>query len=186
MDRPISEMESRSIVRYSNESAKQITCDCIEAALVQLMETNEFEKITISDLVKQAGVSRTAFYRHYDSKEAVLDNLMGSVSDEVEESMDRDAFYKTPEIFWRNLLEIVRRHLHPFKLLLKAGMEERIQKQMTQFAMNASAGETERDYYKDVFWSGAVCNVLCHWVRNDADIPVERMVEICLSIHQGE
>lgn len=182
MTKQISEMQSRRIVRYSNESAKQITCECIESALIQLLETNEFDKITISDLVKQAGVSRTAFYRHYDSKEAVLDNLLDSVFKEVKEVLDGDAFFKTPDVFWRQQLVIVKKHLRPFQLLLKAGLGGRILDQITRFTMSGSSGETAEDYYNDVFWSGAVYNVLIHWVRSDADIPVEELADICVAI----
>ncbi|WP_225418555.1 TetR/AcrR family transcriptional regulator [Loigolactobacillus iwatensis] len=36
------------------------------------MKTQQFQEISISTLCKRAGISRMAFYRNYDSKEAVL------------------------------------------------------------------------------------------------------------------
>ena len=46
------EMASRAIVRYSNQESKRITRECIETALIQLLEKEEFEKISISEIVK--------------------------------------------------------------------------------------------------------------------------------------
>ncbi len=45
----------------------------------QLLEKKELTKISISELVKRAGVSRAAFYRNYDSKEYILETVLRSV-----------------------------------------------------------------------------------------------------------
>lgn len=181
----IPETVARNAARCSNESAKQITCSCIEKALIQLLETTEFEKITISELVKCAGVSRTAFYRHYASKEEVLDKLMGSVFDEISETMKRNDFYNVPEVFWRQLLSIAQKHLHPFQLLLKAGLGECILNQITKFAVKVSSPKTTSDYYNEIFWSGAVYNVLLHWIQNNADPSIDEMVSVCCRVKNG-
>lgn len=44
----------------------------ITDALLKLMTTHEFENITITDIVNEAGVGRASFYRNYTSKEDVL------------------------------------------------------------------------------------------------------------------
>ena len=44
----------------------------ITQALLQLMQAESFESISITDITKRAGVSRVSFYRNFDSKEDVL------------------------------------------------------------------------------------------------------------------
>ena len=44
----------------------------ITDGLLKLMNEMPFEKITVSDIVLEAGVGRASFYRHFDSKEAVI------------------------------------------------------------------------------------------------------------------
>lgn len=44
----------------------------IVQALFRLMGEYEFDKISITDIVKKAGVGRATFYRHYKSKEDVI------------------------------------------------------------------------------------------------------------------
>lgn len=46
--------------------------ESIHEALIRLMRDKDFDKIRISEITTLAGVSRVSFYRHFDSKEAVL------------------------------------------------------------------------------------------------------------------
>ena len=55
-----------------NDIKKSFVRESITGALLELMKKQEFEDITISDLVNRAGVGRASFYRNYISKEDVL------------------------------------------------------------------------------------------------------------------
>ncbi len=56
---------------YRDEQRK-LSQESLRIALFTLMKTQQFQEISISTLCKRAGISRMAFYRNYDSKEAVL------------------------------------------------------------------------------------------------------------------
>lgn len=53
-------------------SANIIVKESITQALLILMESKDFQKITITDIVNKAGVVRMSFYRNYTRKEDVL------------------------------------------------------------------------------------------------------------------
>ena len=65
----------------SNKEANKVTRECLQTALIQLMSQKPFEKITITELVRRSGVSRTAFYRNYESKEEILNEVCRSFID---------------------------------------------------------------------------------------------------------
>ncbi|EUJ33670.1 TetR family transcriptional regulator [Listeria floridensis FSL S10-1187] len=48
-------------------------------AFLELLDTKNVEQITVSDLVKQADVNRTTFYRHYREKEDLLNEMIADV-----------------------------------------------------------------------------------------------------------
>ena len=49
---------------------------CITEALFSLLEKHDFEDISITDIIKKAGVSRMGFYRNYSSKEDVIEKFI--------------------------------------------------------------------------------------------------------------
>lgn len=69
---------------FQNEQ-REFSRECLLNALLVLMEKQEFSKITITELCKKAGVTRLTFYRHFESKEDVL----------------QDYFYKIFQIFFQ-------------------------------------------------------------------------------------
>lgn len=54
------------------QEANAFVKECITTALIQMLEEQSFEDISITELVKKAGVGRVSFYRNFDSKEDVL------------------------------------------------------------------------------------------------------------------
>lgn len=54
------------------QAIKQDSQEYLTTALLQLLEAHQFEDITVTQVVKRAGVSRMAFYRNFDSLEQVL------------------------------------------------------------------------------------------------------------------
>lgn len=48
-------------------------------ALLSLMQTKEFKKITVTDIVKTANLNRGTFYKHYEYKEDLLDEIVDDV-----------------------------------------------------------------------------------------------------------
>jgi AcrR family transcriptional regulator len=49
------------------------TRDLLQQALVNLLETKEFDKISVQDITDVAGVNRATFYAHYPDKFALLE-----------------------------------------------------------------------------------------------------------------
>ncbi|MBF0777400.1 TetR/AcrR family transcriptional regulator [Streptococcus cuniculi] len=70
--RTISPKSLRNLAQ-SNKESNQLTRESIETALLFLLEKKDMRQISISELVKKAGVSRNAFYRNYKSKEEILE-----------------------------------------------------------------------------------------------------------------
>lgn len=53
------------------------------AALLELMGESPYMEITVTDVVKKAGVARASFYRNYNSTNDVLDEIIQKVVNEL-------------------------------------------------------------------------------------------------------
>lgn len=49
--------------------------EALRAALLEMLEREPLERIAIRDLARRAGVGHATFYRHYPTKEALLDDI---------------------------------------------------------------------------------------------------------------
>ena len=128
----MSEKPYMPIVRYSNAESKRITRECMESALILLLENKTFAEISVSELVKRAGVSRTAFYRNYQSKEEVLQSALGDVVNAI---LNKLALNSGSEAFWNVLFCEVKEYCHSIRLLLKAGLGNTILEEITARAV---------------------------------------------------
>ena len=59
---------NKDYLRLSNEESNRLTRECLCTAMMRLMSTTPPERITISEIIELAGVSRMAFYRNYGTK----------------------------------------------------------------------------------------------------------------------
>ena len=73
----------------SNKESNRLTKESLEISLLQLLEKKELAKITISELVHRAGVSRAAFYRNYSSKEQILEEVFGKTVHNMMEKLSQ-------------------------------------------------------------------------------------------------
>lgn len=65
----------------NNADLKSLTKDAITKALLFLMDEKDYKDISITDVCKKAGVSRNAFYRNYDAKDAILRRYLYEITD---------------------------------------------------------------------------------------------------------
>lgn len=54
------------------QEANAVVIECITTALLNMMNKQSFESISITALTKRAGVGRVSFYRNFESKEDVI------------------------------------------------------------------------------------------------------------------
>ena len=63
----------------SNSEIATLTKTYIKTAMLELLSKQSYDKISITELVKRAGVSRTAFYRNYTSRDELIDDLVKDI-----------------------------------------------------------------------------------------------------------
>ena len=99
-------MEKNDNVRYmSNSESNKVTREAIDLAMLDLLEKQDFDKITIMSIVKRAGVSRQSFYRNYTSKEDIIIEIEEKILRVFSESLN-DKKYEKDKRYKRDIKEI--------------------------------------------------------------------------------
>jgi AcrR family transcriptional regulator len=175
-------MDKREILRLSNMESNKLTRECIESALIILMSEKEYSKITISELVSKAGVSRTAYYRNYASKEDILKTFLRDIISDVTTAMEQFSYVTELEPYWRTLFSTMKNHTKTFNVLINAGLGNVILEEITSHMVSSADCKDIKTKYEMIFWSGAIYNILTNWSKNDLNLTENEMVETCLYI----
>ncbi len=168
------------VLKQNNAEANALARECIETALILLMEEKAFADISITDITKRAGVSRVTYYRNYSSKEDILSGyLQNVVTDFYTALKDYDAVTQT-EALWTTLLEKMQEHSREIILLIKAGYGDEILNSYIR-GINAGLSDTRENpelYYSNCYWVGALHSMTKEWVLSGMKESIEQMVRI--------
>lgn len=153
----------------------------ISEAFFKLLQKYEFDKITISQIAAEAGISRATFYRHFDSLESIVEYTSDYF---IQDGLNKLSELESPTLMdlirWR--LEIAHdlRHLrdveeHPdIKNILKMLSPDRLQ--------NFSHILDFSKPYKVTFNFAGFQAVISEWAKNGYKESVDEMCEIIINL----
>lgn len=175
----MTELQKKNILRQSNKESNALTKECIESALVLLMKEQSFSEISITDIIRKAGVSRASYYRNYSSKEDILEKFLQKITIEYSNALSKyDPGTESYES-WLELLSQTRTLAPQFKLLLQAGFGEKI---LDSFISQCNKFNNETNpglFITNCYIAGGIYSVLSQWVLNDMMIADDTVAEIC-------
>ncbi|SHO43661.1 TetR/AcrR family transcriptional regulator [Anaerocolumna xylanovorans] len=183
MSRTASSNKQLQSLHTSNQLSNQVVKESIETAFILLLENNRNEQITISDIVRKAGVSRMAYYRNYNSKEEILDSYMRTNWKTVQEAISPYAGMDDPLSCWTTLFSTIQQFVNSYLVLLNAGMGETILRFIDELFVELIPNDSNSAPVLSHFWSGATYNVLSEWIRTGMQQPPHKMAEIFCSIY---
>lgn len=176
-------MQKRAVLRLSNESSNQLTRECLRTALMKLMEQKKFEQISVTDIVKKSGVSRTAFYRNYGTKEELIAEITNEVTEALTHSIMNQDFKKNPREWYESSLQYVSDNRDVINLLLKADMFKESILGKESFFDKALLLESAEEHYRYTALQGALVMVLLKWFSSGMQESIQFMAEQCESLH---
>lgn len=110
---------------YKNALRSQIL---IKKSLLELMAEKGLDKISISDIVKRAGINRGTFYAHYRDVQNVLaeieNELIDELCDRIDECNEKDLI-NNPLPILREIDREIENHIDFLRLLMKSGISSR-------------------------------------------------------------
>lgn len=81
----------------------------IREAFQELLREKPFEKITVTDIVKQADINRSTFYAHYPDVRGLVEDILDEVvvkSTQLIREMNYQSIFEDPRPFLKELLMI--------------------------------------------------------------------------------
>ncbi|MFV8817612.1 TetR/AcrR family transcriptional regulator [Haliea sp. E17] len=171
----------------STDSRALRSRDALCNALLRLLESQALDEISIRHIAAEAGVGHATFYRHYKSKEALLDDLAA-------EEMERLVGLALPVLAEQDaaascltLCTYVENHRSLWSTLLTGGAALAMKEQLLEISrqLTREFDPPEEPLPIDLrvtLSASAIVEFLAWWLRQADPRPVE---EVARMLHQG-
>lgn len=159
---------------YSDKT--RFTRMCIAQAVVDLMKNDPLERITVSAVVKRAGVSRMTFYNYYHTLTEVLEDYLKELVAEylLESEMDPNAgnYLEYAHILFS--LNFFDRYSEYFLTLAENHLHYILLDGINDFMLQHIPRSTSRSVYGLYCYSGGLLNTFLRWEEGGkAELPEE-------------
>ena len=150
----------------------------IERAFVQLLQTKEFNEITVTQLCTMASVNRTTFYANYQDVYDLADKLQRKLEQEVENLYDNPGNHDFTSANYLTLFRHIKENQLFYKTYFKLGADHRfrlVELDLEEF--QRIYGMEHLEYHIEFFRNGLNA-VLKMWLDRDCLEDPEVIAEI--------
>lgn len=146
---------------------------CLAEALIRMMQEQSYESINISAVCERAGVGRTTYYRHFDTKGGKEELLVFKLVSEWKSYEEKHREEKEKD--WTKLfLSFVYENRELLRLMYRSGLVTAIMRAFDEFS---GWKEEKNSAYLRAFFVYGFFGVVYQWIRYDFDETPEQIVQ---------
>lgn len=152
----------------------------LKDALIHLMQKHPFQEISITDIVHRADLNRGTFYRHYQYKEDLFNEIIDDVIQDLVTSFRKP--YQDKEEFEVNLMpssaitifEHVHQHAQFYTLVVKSEASSNFQRMICDVLRDLALQDLNHIFPPHInheilasYQSHAIFGMIMEWIRQD-------------------
>ena len=93
------EQKNRNVSPFSNESRNAYVLEHITSSVLKLLREKPLQEISISEIVNEAAVGRTSFYRNFETKEDVIKRYISCLIEQWDQEYKSTGKDSNPELY---------------------------------------------------------------------------------------
>ena len=168
-----------------NNKRRRESVEKIEKVFIELLQTQELHKITVSDICKKVGINRSTFYANYVDIYELADKVRERLEEEV------DSLYQEEIINGFNSNDYLRlfRHMKDnqlfYKTYFKLGYDNNYKIRGYDASLAAEHFNNRFIEYHMEFFKSGFTTIVKMWLAGGCRETPEEMEEIILSEYRG-
>ena len=178
----ITDTNKTSTLQMYNQESRQLTRECIQTALLRLLQGRTFEKITVTSIIKLSGVSRAGFYRNYASKEDVLQEIVYSAYERLTEFITAEKYKNNTYQWYLDLFQAAHDNSELFKLLIQAKVPHEYIFHAESFFQQLFAHQTAKERYRTIAVGNALKEIILDWFSHGMKESPEEMASLFMEM----
>lgn len=161
----------------------------IRQAFFELLKEKNFEKITVTDIVKKADINRSTFYAHYPDVMGVVEEIQQEIltyTQQFMENVDFKDFYDNPKPHLQHIVKLVAENNELYRLLMTSAMAAKqlaclkyilIDRTIETLEMrNGSINKFEWEF-SIRFYMGGIIDVYTQWMNGVIDCSLDDLTD---------
>lgn len=192
-------MSGKVILLNKFESKYYDTAVRMVKAFLDILETKDFEYITVKEICAKAGVNRSTFYLHYETIGDLLNESAEYISDTMSGYFDRDMHIQDVSVMDKNDLYFINEeYLIPwltsikenrrlFRAALRSGhtigmdrYTEALKKNILEPVIERHGFTKEDTEYVIAYYLEGLLSIVNVWVKNDCKKEIGDMAELIM------
>lgn len=169
-------------LKAHSQEINKISKESLVTSLILLMKQKPYDKITISELCIKAGVSRTAFYGNFKTKDDLLTLYVLNMNTELINKIGSPFRNDTSLDWYINLFQVIKDNSEILILIFKAGFQKKYLEILNSMVLHNPSIPIEKKYQR-LIWSGGVENALSYWLLESS--LKESVEDIALYCHKN-
>ena len=165
---------------------EEAICD----AFMQLIEVKEIYKITVSDIIKKAGIVRSTFYNHYENIPALIKGIESKTISDIFTMLEKfhpKNDYNLCFSFYKTICEYIKTNPLLSGLLIRPEGNEFFEKVLKMFhdyvksaASNLDNPSVSSEEYAYIIACtiGGTIGILHKWTKDQFNAPVDFVADI--------
>ena len=176
---PVRKISHDELFRLSNEQSKKLTRESIVTALVLLFAEKPYDKITVTDIARKAGVSRTAFYSNFDNKEAVVKEFSKNVIYELNSFFSGERYDGDGRALLLAVFTTIKQFSERAKVLF--GSKQMVYEILAggTYLDNIMPVKNRFDVYNYLATEAALKKIIVEWYKRGMKETPEEMADYC-------
>lgn len=118
----------------------------IKNALSELLQSKDFEKITVTEVVNTAGINRGTFYAHYNNMTEVLEEIEKEIADSILNMFMsyKESVMENPTPFLKSIAEYLQKDFEFYKRLICAKVGSHFIDRLKEVFIKAVVGDNDK------------------------------------------
>lgn len=182
------------------ESKYSYTASLMDDALLILLETKDFEFITVKELCKKAGVNRSTFYLHYENMNDLLEETIEMINKrfyssfkEIIDITDITTAPLTRRKYLKPYLEFIQNNKKAYKLIHNKSTLFNSNKafiKMYNEIFNPALdffkiSEKEKTYILSFYINGTL-SIINEWLKNECRDDIDFIIDLITKYTNGK
>ena len=146
--------------------------------LIELLKSMSLDEISVRELCVRAGVGRASFYRHFQSKEEILERHAQFLIKEWAKELESDPGAKPWNVF-ESLFNHIKKHQTFYEVLHKTGRDAILRVSLRE-KIGLTGKLPNEDAYQKVFFADGISGWIEEWIeRGMQETPDELNELLC-------